>query len=130
MKDEKPSLDKAIEGKIAIRITTDASLPADSADKPKIFVLCNSCSRQWHHVMAMAEDGTHLAGHVCSDHGFISHDMGFTSDWKHDQYNRHYPDGWELVMVDDPKNHEGLQAAYELNQAMGAAAKKEKATDA
>jgi len=86
--------------------------------KPKIFVWCNSCSHEWHSAAAMAEDGTSLAGHVCSSHGFIPHDMGIDEDgWKRDIYDRHYPDGYEVVWVEDAKTHDGLQAAYALNQA-------------
>jgi hypothetical protein len=44
--------------------------------------------------------------------------MGFESDWKHDIYNKHYPDGWELEFVEgnslaELKKHEGLKAALE-----------------
>jgi hypothetical protein len=67
--------------------------------------------------MAIAQDGTVLASHVCSDHGYARHDMGFTGSWKHDAYNEHYPDGWELEMVEDakPGEHTGLDEAFRLN---------------
>ncbi len=52
--------------------------------KPKIFVFCNGCSDGWHNFLALSEDGKGLAGHVCSHHGWAQHDMGFTSDWKHE----------------------------------------------
>lgn len=98
--------------------------------KPKIYVWCNSCSPECpvsflHSIMAMTEDGTYIAGHVCSSHGFIHHDMGFTGDWKHDHYDEHYPDGWELEFVEsaDVKSHKGVQKAYELNQQKGREAK-------
>jgi len=71
--------------------------------KPKIFVFCNSCSPGWHSMVAIAEDGEVLAGHVCSDHGYANHDMGLTPDgWKRDKYAAHYPDGFEVVGVQDP----------------------------
>lgn len=93
-------------------------------DKPKIYVFCNSCAPQWHSALALAEDGTVLAGHVCSDHLWIPHDMGAEgSDWKHDDYDKHYPDGWELVLVEslnDPKKHPGCAAAIVLAEARGA----------
>jgi len=93
------------------------------AKKPTIFVFCNSCAPQWHGAVALAEDGTGLTGHVCSEHGWIGHDMGFSSDWKHDVYNKHYPDGWSLeyVEVDDIPGHERLQKAFELNKQRQAA---------
>jgi hypothetical protein len=45
--------------------------------------------------------------------------MGLTSDRKHDKYQQHYPDGYELVDVpdDEVKTHPGLEAAYQRNQA-------------
>jgi hypothetical protein len=91
--------------------------------KPTIFVFCNSCARHWHTIVALAEDGAGLTGHLCSDHGFIGHDMGFVGDWKHDVYNEHYPDGWQLefVEVEDVAGHERLQQAFALNRRMAAA---------
>jgi len=68
---------------------------------PRIYVWCNSCAPQWHVMAAIAEDGTYLGGHVCSSHGFGPHDMGLVGEWKHEGYDEHYPDGWELVWVED-----------------------------
>jgi len=65
---------------------------------------------------ALAEDGNCLANHLSSSEGFSQHDMGLTSDWKHDAYDMHYPYGYVLEWVDDPDSHEGWKAAYELNQ--------------
>lgn len=76
------------------------------SDKPKIFIFANTTNlevaerKRWVSACALAEDGTMLAGHVCSHRGFISHDMGITSDWKHDLYDKHYPDGYELVLIE------------------------------
>lgn len=89
------------------------------AMKPRIFCWVNSgAGTDWQHVMAMAEDGTCLAGHLSSSEGFARHDIGITSDWKHEHYRAHYPDGYELVWIDgaEVKAHEGLCAAYEKNQ--------------
>ena len=89
----------------------------DMSDKPKIFVWCNRCEPEWHSASAMAEDGTALGGHICSSHSFIAHDMGINENgWKRDIYAEHYPDGFEVVWVEDPKHHAGLDAAYKLNQ--------------
>lgn len=85
----------------------------------KIYVFINSGKgTDWIVGMAMAEDGTFIASHVSSHYQWFRHDMGLTSDWKHEHYKKQYPDGYELVEVEDPRNHEGLQAAYKLNQAM------------
>ena len=66
---------------------------------------------------ALTEDGEFIAGHISSDVEWTKHDMGITSDWKHKYYSEYYPDGYELEWVDDPANHEGLQAAYKLHLA-------------
>lgn len=99
--------------------------------RPKIYVFCNSCDsvNQWHVGLAIAEDGCCLASHVSSHHGWMRHDMGLTSDWKHDSYRAHYPDrflepnagvfieGYELVFVEENiQEHPGIMAAYALNQ--------------
>ena len=92
--------------------------------KPTIFVFCNSgdCRRpscDWHSMMAVAEDGHHLADHICSNHAWAAHDMGIDENgWKRDLYAAHYPDGFEVEFVDDPRTHPGLQAAYVKNQAL------------
>ena len=49
---------------------------------------------------ALCEDGTNLASHLCSDEYYVPHDMGMgDSIWKHETYDKHYPDGYELVWV-------------------------------
>jgi hypothetical protein len=88
----------------------------DSTAKPKIFVFCNQkgCrgQGQWHNMLALAEDGTGLAAHACSSHAWAFHDMGIHPDgWKRDLYAKHYPDGFDVVWVDDPDTHEGFKAA-------------------
>ena len=37
-----------------------------------------------------------IASHACSAPGWVPHDMGITSDWKHDTYDEMFPDGWEI----------------------------------
>lgn len=88
------------------------------SDKPKIFCWVNSgVGTDWQVGMAIAEDGTVLASHVSSHRGFYLHDMGLTSDWKHDRYSAHYPNGFALVDVPDSEvmTHPGLMAAIEQN---------------
>ena len=92
--------------------------PQTVAALPHIYVFCNSCSYQWHSFAALAEDGTGLAGHVCSHHGFASGDMGVTSENKHDLYAAHYPNGYVVEYVEigskaDVAAHAGLAAAIE-----------------
>ncbi len=92
--------------------------------KPKIFCWVNSGrDTDMQMVCAMAEDGTGLAGHCSSSEHWARHDIGMTSDWKHDLYRKHYPDGYELEWVSDakPGQHAGIDAAYAKNQAIYAA---------
>lgn len=67
-------------------------------------------------VIALCEDGHCLAQHLSSNEGFAKHDIGLTSDWKHDNYKEHCPDGYELIWLDEPQDSKEIDAAYELNQ--------------
>lgn len=93
---------------------------------PKIFCWVNAGrGTDFQVVLAMAEDGTVLASHCSSSEGWAKHDIGMgDSTWKHDAYRARYPDGFELVWIDDatPGVHAGLDAAYAKNQAAAAAA--------
>ncbi len=72
---------------------------------PVIYVFCNqkNCdgSGTWHEMVAIAEDGTHLAQHVCSNHFYAPHDMGIVeSGWKRDLYAKHYPNGFSVKWIE------------------------------
>lgn len=84
---------------------------------PKIYLFCYPYDEHDFAGLAIAEDGTLLAGHLSSSVDFSKHDMGFTSNWKHEEYKVHYPEGFELEWVDDPNNHEGLASANKLRKA-------------
>jgi len=82
----------------------------------KIYVFIQSGKgTDWVHGMAISEDGVVLAEHISSSHGWFLHDMGIESDWKHELYKAHYPEGYELILVNDPKNDPELKAAVEKN---------------
>lgn len=68
---------------------------------------------------ALAEDGTSLANHLSSSADFAKHDIGLTSDWHHDDYRAHYPDGYEVEWIDyeDLDAHKGFQKAWALYEA-------------
>jgi hypothetical protein len=86
----------------------------------KIFIFINAGKdTDWVQGVAISEDGKALAGHVSSNYAFFRHDMGLTSDRKHEKYKDHYPDGYELVEVDDPTpgTHKGLDSAFEKYEA-------------
>jgi hypothetical protein len=87
--------------------------------KPKIFVTITGKAKSQRFGIscsALAEDGAVLAGHISSTEEFAKHDMGLTSDYHHKEYKIHYPDGFELVWVDDWENHKEFQAAFKKNQ--------------
>lgn len=87
----------------------------------RIFVFCNNCSGDgdWHEFTALSEDGVFLAGHICSHHAYGPHDMGvIETGWKRDIYARHFPDGFTVEMVDNPKTDQDVQAAYARHLAM------------
>jgi hypothetical protein len=67
---------------------------------------------------ALTEDGHGLVSHLSSNKAFSQHDMGLTSDWHHDSYQKHYPEGFALEWVDNPNTHEGLKNALELNKSL------------
>jgi len=86
--------------------------------KKKIYCFNNGGSSGWYEAVALAEDGHFLAGHICSHEGYMAHDLGITSNWKHDNYNKHFGEGnWELEWIDRDKleSHEGLNKAIALN---------------
>lgn len=94
-------------------------------DAPRIFVFLNGGSRGLYHCVGIAEDGEVLAGHGCSHEGFVPHDLGVTSDWKHVEYRKKYPKGFRVEYVEHKEvpKHEALQKAFKLNDEL---AKKEK----
>lgn len=93
----------------------------------KIYVYLHQKNERWGEVYcALAEDGDVVAQHVCSSVHFMQHDMGFISNWKHEEYNAHFGEGnWELEWVDDIATHEGYQAALAKNRLLSPAPAKE-----
>lgn len=85
---------------------------------PKIFITAEETGPEWWYGIAVAEDGTVLAGHISSSKGFAIHDMGINSEWKHNKYKEHYPDGYELEWIDieNIDSHEGWKTALERNK--------------
>jgi hypothetical protein len=72
-------------------------------NKPKIYCFINGGFDDWLRVAAVSEDGVGLAGHTSSSYFWAKNDIGITSDWKHENYQKHYPNGFELVWLDDPE---------------------------
>ena len=89
--------------------------------KHKIFCFNNGGSPGWYSAVAIGDDGVCVAVHCCSREGYMSHDLGITSDWKHELYNAQYGEGnWELEWVHTEQvkdnSHAGLMEALRLNQ--------------
>lgn len=88
----------------------------------KIFCFVDGGSPNWYNCVALCEDGHVVASHICSSPGWAKHDLGIESELKHDKYNAHCPNGWELIWLDDPKTDPRWQAAFKLNQQLAIAA--------
>lgn len=88
-------------------------------NKPKIYAFCNGGSPGWFNCESISEDGVFLASHICSDPGYGPHDLGVTSDWKHKTYKQYYPDGYEVIWIEDTKGDPRLNEAYKKHLAMG-----------
>ena len=48
------------------------------------------------------EEGETIASHYSSNESFARHDMGLTSEWKHDEYKRRYPEGFRVEWLNAP----------------------------
>ena len=82
----------------------------------KIYCFNNGGSYGWMRAVAIAEDGNVLANHTCSNESYMRHDLGIGSDWKHENYDKHYGAGnWQLEWVSDLDAHTGFQEALRLN---------------
>ena len=87
--------------------------------KHKIYCFNNGGPERFLNAVAIADDGHVLAQHLCSHECFMRHDLGISSNWKHENYNNHFgEDNWQLEWVSDVENHEGLKSAFELNAQM------------
>lgn len=71
--------------------------------------------------IAVAEDGEEVAGHVSSSEDWGKADMGVTNPkgYKHEEYRKKYPNGYELEYVPDWKAHPFLSKQAEANKTAG-----------
>ena len=83
----------------------------------KIYLWCEPAGQGEFLGFAMAETGKAFASHLSSSVYWSKHDMGLTSNRKHEFYDKYYPDGYELVWLDNPETDEGWNIAFERNQA-------------
>lgn len=73
------------------------------AELPVIYGLCNGGSHDWLQALAIAEDGTSLGGHICSNEAYMPHDLGIIEgsrlDRHEESYKPHYPEGYRMEFV-------------------------------
>lgn len=66
---------------------------------------------------AMIVDGANysiIENHYSSGINWTKHDMGITSDWKHEIYKEKFPNGYELIWLGGFENHEEAKKATEM----------------
>lgn len=85
-------------------------------DLPIIYGFNNGGNPGMLDAVLMAEDGTYLGSHCCSSVAFMPGDLGIiegTRPDRHKSFEKHYPNGYRMEFVLDPKEHAGLMASYE-----------------
>lgn len=97
-------------------------------DLPVIYGFNNGGSVGWMSAILIAQDGTILGGHTCSNEYFMPGDLGVLEDSRadrHEDFKKHYPDGYRMEFIghEDFKGHPGINAAAELAVAMQEAEK-------
>lgn len=91
---------------------------ATGGEKPKIRIFVASNWGSDLSMCAVAEDGDEIANHISSNTAWGRLDMGLDGgSRKHDLYAKKYPDGYELVWVDDWRSDPFLMAQAEKNKA-------------
>ena len=88
------------------------------SDLPTIYGFNNGGSPGWMRGVLIAEDGTHLGGHLCSAEGYMPHDLGVLEGSRpdrHETFREHYPDGYrmEFIGYEAVGEHQGLRAAWD-----------------
>ena len=76
------------------------NIPID--DLPIIFGFNNGGYRGWYVAQLIAEDGTALGGHICSNEKYMYEDLGIwegTREDRHLWFKQHYPDGYRMLFV-------------------------------
>ena len=106
-----------------------------SEELPIIYGFNNGGSPGWYSAVLLAEDGTGLGGHICSDELYMPHDLGIlegTRPDRHETFRAHYPDGYRMEFIPSELvlTHPGLEAAYQLNQANAAEAERDRQAEA
>ncbi len=87
-----------------------------SQDLPVIYGFNNGGRPSFYHGHLLAEDGTHLGNHLCSNEGFMIGDLGVIegrAGYRHKTFREHYPEGYrmEFVSYEYVAKHPGLRQA-------------------
>lgn len=87
---------------------------------PKVFVFPNGVQKKTGNLYfdTLSEDGVFLSQEVYATKEAAYAALGVTTEERHDHYRRYYPDGFEVVVVEDPAMHEGFQKAMALHRDM------------
>lgn len=93
---------------------------------PIILGFNNGGSDDWWSGELVAEDGTGLGGHICSNEGFMYGDLGIlvnTRADRHEGFRKHYPDGYRMDFmtlreVYSPEGRERLDVLIKKNKAL------------
>ena len=93
---------------------------------PVIFGFNNGGSPGWFSAVLLAQDGTSLGGHLCSNEGYMPYDLGVLENSRpdrHETFREHYPEGYRMdfISFDDVPKTPLLLAAFQLGKAMGEA---------
>ena len=88
---------------------------------PIVYGFNNGGGRYMWQAIAMAQDGTVLGSHCCSNELYMPSDIGMLegNEYRAKSFTKHYPDGWrvEFVGINGVPTHEGLKVAFALNKA-------------
>jgi len=89
---------------------------------PVIFGFNNGGPPGWMSGLLLAEDGTPLGGHLCTNEGYMRGDLGTlpgSRPDRHIKFQSHYPDGYRIQFVpyDQVQANEKLMAAIRLSEA-------------
>lgn len=91
----------------------------DPQKLPAIYGFINGGSCLGVYAALIADDGTMLGGHACSNEAYAPHDLGVLDGSRpdrHETFRSHYPGGYRMKFVPsrDTESHDGLQKAIGL----------------
>jgi hypothetical protein len=76
---------------------------------PVIYGFNNGGAGRWWHGGLLAEDGSILGGHICSNESYMPYDLGCLEGSRpdrHEEFQKHYPGGYRMEFVGLADIHE------------------------